>query len=147
MSFTTIAITLVVIGFLFIVIEAFIPGFGVFGFLGIISTFVGLVLGVMYVENFWIVIVITIIAFGVFIKFFKFPKTLVLEDKSEKENEADMEYLVGKEGVVVSVLKPVGKCLIDENYFECYSVQGIINKDKKVVVKEIKDNKIMVKEV
>ncbi len=147
MSFTAIAITLVVVGFLFIVIEAFIPGFGIFGFLGILSTFAGLVLGVMYVENFWIVIVITIIAFGVLVKFFKFPKTLVLDNKSEKEVAQNFEYLVGKEGVVVSVLKPVGKCLIDESYFECYSVEGIINKDTKVVVKEIKDNKIMVKEV
>ncbi len=147
MSLTTIAITLVVVGFLLIVVEAFIPGFGVFGILGTICTFGGIVLGVMYVENFWIVIVITIIAFGVFIKFFKFPKTLVLEEKSEKDTQTDKGYLVGKEGIVVSVLKPVGKCLIDESYFECYSVEGIINKDAKVVVKEIIDNKIMVKEV
>ncbi len=147
MSLTTIAITLVVVGFLLIVVEAFVPGFGVFGIMGVISTFAGIVLGVMYVENFWIVIIITIIAFGVFIKFFKFPKTLVLEEKSEKDIADDKAYLVGKEGVVVSVLKPVGKCLIDERYFECYSVEGIINKDTKVVVKEIIDNKIMVKEV
>ncbi len=147
MSLTTIAITLVVVGFLLIVAEAFIPGFGVFGILGILSTFAGLVVGVIYVENFWIVIIITIIVFGVFIKFFKFPETLVLEEKSERDIEKDKSYLVGKEGVVVTVLKPVGKCLFDESYFECYSIDGIINKDAKVVVKEIKDNKIMVKEV
>ncbi len=147
MSVTTIAISLVVVGFLLILAEAFIPGFGVFGILGILSTLIGLFVGVMYVENFWIVIVITIIAFGILIKFFKFPKTLVLEEKSEKDTDTDMSYLVGKEGVVVTVLKPVGKCQFEESYFECYSIDGIINKDAKVVVKEIKDNKIMVKEV
>ncbi len=147
MSLTTIAITLVVVGFLLIVAEAFIPGFGVFGVLGIISTFAGLIIGVIYVENFWIVIIITIIAFGVFIKFFKFPKTLVLEEKSERDIDVDKSFLIGKEGTVITVLKPVGKCQFDESYFECYSIDGIINKDAKVVVKEIKDNKIMVKEV
>ncbi len=147
MTLSTIAILLVVVGFIFIVIEAFVPGFGVFGISGIISTFVGLVMGLMYVEHFWIVFLLTIVAFGFLIKFFKFPKTLILKEESNKTEEENFEYLLGKEGVVVSVLKPVGKCLIDDNYFECYSVDGVINKDSKVVVKEIKAKKIMVKSI
>ncbi len=147
MTLGMIAVTLVIVGFILIVIEAFVPGFGIFGILGLISTFAGLVLGMLNVANFWIVVVITIIAFGVLFKYFKFPKTLILSDKSGKDKIEDKSYLVGKEGVVVTVLKPVGKCLIDDNYFECYSVDGIVAKDSKVIVKEIQDNKIMVKEV
>ncbi len=145
MSIDTIALTLVVIGYILIIIELFVPGFGIFGIIGGLMAVVGLGLGLVYVPYFWIVLVIVIISLIVFIKFFKFPNKLILDDKVGDDVQLDKSFLVGKEGVTATVLKPVGKCTIDDNDYECYSTGGIIQIGVQIVVKEIKENKVFVK--
>ncbi len=145
MNVDTIAIGLVVIGYIFVIIELFLPGFGIFGILGGIGVVVGLVMGLLYVQYFWIVLVLVIISFILLIKFFKFPKKLILEDKVGDDILIDKSFLVGKEGVTATVLKPVGKCTIDDSDYECYSSGSVIQSGVTIVVKEIKENKIFVK--
>ncbi len=145
MNIDIIALGLVMIGYIFIIIELFMPGFGIFGILGGIATIAGLVIGLLYVPYFWIIFILVIISIIVFIKFFKFPKNLILEDKVGNDVLQDKSFLVGKEGVTVTVLKPVGKCTIEDVDYECYSNSGILQKNVKIVVKEIKENKIFVK--
>lgn len=141
---TIIAITLVIVGVLLICLELAMPGFGIFGILGTIATLAGYILGIIYVPHFWVVILITIVIFAILIKYWKFPKKLVLKDESKNLEKRDLSHLVGQKGVVSSILKPVGKCLINNEFFECYSMNGVIEKDQEIIVKEIKDNKIMV---
>ncbi len=145
MNLETIAFSLVIIGYILIIIELFIPGFGIFGILGSISAIVGLVIGLLYVPYFWIVLVIVVVSLFVLIKFFKFPKKLILEDVVGDDVQLDKSFLIGREGVTLTVLKPVGKCSIDDADYECYSSGGIIQNGEKIIVKEIKENKIFVK--
>ncbi len=145
MNIDTIALGLVIIGYIFIIIELFMPGFGVFGIIGGIATIVGLVIGLLFVPYFWVVFVLVLISLFVMIKYFKFPKNLILEDKVGDDVQLDKSFLVGKEGVTLTVLKPVGKCSIDDVDYECYSSCGMIQNDVSIIVKEIKENKIFVK--
>ncbi len=145
MNVVSIAMSLVVIGYILVIIELFVPGFGIFGILGGISTVAGVILGLMYVPYFWVVVVIIIISFFVLIKYFKFPKKLILDDKVGDDVQSDKTFLIGKEGVTLTVLKPVGKCNIEDVDYECYSNGIIIQKGVKIVVREVKDNKIFVK--
>ncbi len=145
MNVDSIALGLVALGYIFIIIELFVPGFGVFGIIGSISALTGLVIGLLYVPYFWIVLVLVILSMILLIKFFKFPRKLILEDKVNEDTQQDKNFLIGKKGVVLTVLKPVGKCCIDDVDYECYSSGGIIQNGTTVVVKEIKENKIFVK--
>ncbi len=145
MNVDTIALSLVVIGYILILIELFIPGFGIFGILGGIAAVAGLAIGLVYVPYFWVVLVLVIISLIILIRFFKFPQKLVLDDKVGDDVQLDKSFLVGKEGYTSTVLKPVGKCTIDDVDYECYSSVGIIQSGVKIVVKEIKENKIFVK--
>ncbi len=135
---------LLIVGMLLIFIEVMVPGFGVFGVFGLISSVASVVLGVIYVESYWIVVVASVGIVLLIAKFIKIPEGLILNDKSGVVEQDNKEYLLGKEGKVVTVLKPVGRCLFDDKQFECYAINGIIEKDRKVVVKEIKENKVFV---
>lgn len=139
-----IAMALILIGFGLLHVEIAVPGFGISGILGIILICCGMFLGLFYVKYFWVIIVIVLILLFIIIRRFKFPKRLILDNKNISVKEKDLTYLVGKIGVVYSVLKPIGTCVFDDEYYECYSMQGVIDKDTKVIVKEIKENKIMV---
>ncbi len=145
MNIDALAIGLVILGYIFIFLEIFAPGFGFFGIIGGISAVAGLAIGMLYVSYFWIVLIIVIISLLIIIKYFKFPRKLILEDKVGDDVLIDKNFLIGKEGVTLTTLKPVGKCSIDDVDYECYSSGGIIQADVKIEVKEIKENKIFVK--
>ncbi len=145
MTITIIAIGLLIIGLILASIEMILPGFGVFGVLGTVVTFIGMFIGGYYVENFWIAIVIALVVLGILIRNIKFPKYLTLHEESGKDTAVNKEHLVGKEGIVITILKPIGYCSIEGTDYECYADIGIIDEGSKIVVKEIKDNKIIVK--
>ncbi len=147
MTITIIAIGLLIIGLVLATVELILPGFGVFGILGLIVTFIGMFIGGYYVENFWIAIVITLVILCILIRYIKFPKNLTLQEKSGKDVTLDKEHLVGKEGIVITILKPIGYCSVEGTDYECYADIGSIDEGSKVVVKEIKDNKIIVKKM
>ena len=62
-------------------------------------------------------------------------------------NDADLEFLVGKEGVVITDLKPGGKCRIDGIEFEVRAENGRIEKGERIRISRIHGNKIMAKEI
>lgn len=144
MDIFMVSIALIVVGFGLFFVEITVPGLGLPGIIGIISIICGLFLGLVCIKYFWIVLVIVLVLLAIIIKRFKFPKKLVLQNQNKKVEEKDLSYLIGKKGVVFSVLKPLGTCVFDDEYYECYSKQGVIDKDTEIIVKEIKENKIIV---
>ena len=55
--------------------------------------------------------------------------------------------LVGKTGIAATVLRPSGKVLIEEEYYDAVSDKGFINKGEKVIVKKYGSSQLYVVKV
>ena len=156
-----IVVLLLVLGLGFGIAEALTPGFGVTGTLAVVCSVASLVLqGVLTKSLFAVLILLVIIAvlalgvFGLFVysaRKGRLKKTPIIESGSaipqdygiDKEKEA----LVGKVGIVISECKPVGKAEFDGKVFTVISKNKNVNIGSLVVVEEIKDSLILVKEL
>lgn len=59
----------------------------------------------------------------------------------------DLEYLVGKEGVAITDLKPTGKCRIDGIEFDVKAESDKIEKGERICISRIQGNRIMAREI
>ena len=150
-------IVVLIIGILLIGIEFYMPGFGFPGIAGIIFTGAGIflsgrnvqervIVGVIAIVIIAVMLVISIVVFGS--KKIKSPIKLN-EDLQGKDlfiDEKDMEYLIGKKGIAITDLKPAGKGEFDGVKLDVFSSNYYIKKDTALVIKEVKNNKIIVEE-
>ena len=150
-------IVVLVIGILLIGIEFYMPGFGVPGITGTICTAAGvyltgkdtsqrIIVGIIAIVIVAVMLVISIIIFSS--KNFKSPIKLDtdLQGKNVFIEEQDMEYLIGKQGVAITDLRPAGKGEFDGVTLDIFSANYFIKKDTKLIITSIENNKIMVKE-
>jgi membrane-bound ClpP family serine protease len=76
---------------------------------------------------------------------------IVLKDKQEKEtgyiSSTDLEYLIGKQGITTTALRPAGRVKIEGVEFDVISDGRFIEKDKKVVIYKISNSSLVVKEI
>ena len=152
----TVGIILLIAGFILIGVEMVVPGFGAPGISGIASLVSGILLTSQSVEEGLTITVIVVVILAVMLTlamiFLKKVKTpFVLEDsvkpKEDYLNVSDLEYLVGKEGVASSDLKPVGKCSIEGIEFDVRAESRYVERGTKVHISCIRENTIMVKEI
>lgn len=148
-----------VIGLIFIVFEIFvIPGFGVVGISGIVLVIASLFLSLVGNIDFnfsnisfetlfrALMIVFAGIGFGIILIVYLSSrigkpgilKHVALASDQEGYFSVPMEprNLVGKVGVAATVLRPSGKVLIDDEYYDAVSVKGFIEKGDQVVVRK-----------
>lgn len=149
--------TLILLGFILLAIELFIiPGFGFVGISGLFC----LVLA-SYISYSKLspqigisVSIISIIAIVIMVK--TLPKTklwkkLRLEETTAKSagysaTRAELKDLLGKEGVTITPLHPVGTAIIDSKRVDVVTeTAGMIEKDKVVVVVKVEGNRVVVK--
>jgi len=70
------------------------------------------------------------------------------ESRARQEaNAAELLKLVGKEGETLTVLRPIGTVRIDGNRLDAMAETGSIEANSKVVVIEVYDNQVKVREV
>ena len=168
-------IALFILGLVLLAVELFlIPGFGITGITGIILMIIGIFLTLLRkpipelpVPSVAITAaVIRLVAYliGGFILIlilfrYVLPHTpaynrIVLtsaENKSEGYHASEgsllenAEYLVGKTGMSLSTLRPSGKALFDGIRYDVVTDGDMINKDERVVIIEVKGNRIVVK--
>ena len=149
-------VVVLVVGIVLIGVEFYMPGFGIPGIFGIIFTAAGIyltgenmyervIIGVITIVIIAVMLVISIVVFNS--KKVKSPikldtdlpgKDLFIEGK-------DMEYLIGKKGVALTDLKLSGKGEFDGVMLDIMS-QKFIAKGSSLVIKEINNNKIIVRE-
>jgi len=162
-----IEIIIFVLGLILLLIEIFvIPGFGIFGIIGIALMIAGLFLGLIsdfpIVDMNLISLAIIQLAFTFFataiviallIKFL--PKTnmfnkLILQEKvKEKSGYAIKEKfidLIGKEGIALTDLRPSGTALIDGKRIDVVTEGDYITHNTSIIVKSVEDSKIVVGE-
>ena len=151
-----VGIILLLLGFTFIGIEMFIPGFGFFGITGIISLIAGIVLvandfrsGIIMAIIAIIVIVLMLFIAMTILKSNRMRKTPIVLDNEMKDgflSSSDLEYLVGKEGIAGTDLKPSGKGVFDGVTFDILSEGTYIESGEKIVITKVTGNKLMVTE-
>jgi len=156
-TFEIIGIVLLLAGFVLVGIEMAVPGFGLPGISGIISLVLGIILLADSVSAGIIMAIIVIVILGIMFavamsllssKKMKSPIVLREDVKGEQGflESSDLEYLIGKEGVATTDLRPAGKGMFDGIEFDILSGGSYIGKGNKIRICKIKDNKLIVAE-
>ena len=116
---------LFIFGAVFLVIEIIIPGFGIFGIVGIVLTLLGLMFSARSIQDFifrgGIALIVCVVSIPIFFKIFGglklFDKIILKHGET-----SDMGYLapsehtlsvLGKTGKTATVLRPAGMAVID----------------------------------
>jgi membrane-bound serine protease (ClpP class) len=148
---------LLILGFLLIFIEFYIPG-AIMGTLGGILTFASIIMFVSENDS-WIAIISYIaavmIGLGLLFKFALWrirtakPGSSIYSGSSQDGYKASRfdHTAIGKTGVVLSDLKPGGYILIDNKQLQAISESGYIVKGSKVVVISGQEESLIVKQI
>ncbi len=149
-------IALLAVGFLLIAVEILIPGFGLPGITGIICLVAGIIMSADTVEEGVMITVVVIVLLAVMLTIMmtvlkKVKPPIVLRDEMKPEDgyltTSDLEYLVGKEGVASTDLRPSGKCSIEGVEFDVRAENRYIVRGTKVQISRIHENTIMIREL
>ena len=144
------------LGIVCLVVEMFLSGFGVFGGVGLLSLTASAVLAVMYVPNGWIFVVAEVIILAASVFFFfayvrkRQLKGRLILDKNlmeDKPHIKDPNAYIGKEGITLTTLRPFGDVLIDGEQLEVTSEGLLIERDMRVEVVKLHNNRLVVRAV
>lgn len=150
-------IVVLLVGIILIGVEFYMPGFGIPGICGTICTAAGIFLTGRNTSERIIagVIAIVIIAVMLVVSIFVFKSKKVkspikldteVQGKDLFIDSEDMKYLIGKKGVAATDLKPSGKGEFDGVKLDILSSGEFIKKGEPLVITEVKNNKIFVRE-
>ncbi len=151
-----VAIILFVAGFVLIGIEMVIPGFSIPGISGIICLVVAIFLvSDTFVEGAIIALIIMAllgimfaIILGILSKA-KLKSPIILKDEQNKEkgfiSSNDLKYLLGKQGVAITDLRPSGTADFDGIEFDVISEGKYISKNTKLIIFKVQGSKLIVK--
>ena len=151
-------IALVIVGYCLVVVEMYIPGFGVPGISGLICLVIGLfflsggnvLTGIIATL---IVVALLCIALSISIRSaakgrlaksrFVLKETSILPDDPEKT----LQYYVGKVGTAKTILRPAGVGDFDGVRLNVLTDGDFINENEKIVVERVEGNRFFVKRV
>lgn len=151
------SLILFMLGLVFLIIEVYIPDFGVTGLVGILTIVFSLWLKYRDIQP---VVIISLVTLAMAILIFmvlskagynlRFSPQFVLKHsishpvQGEKCPQLYLD-LVGQKAMTVSGLRPVGRIKVNEEYFEAYSIEGMIEANQRVEIVKIQDKKIFVR--
>ena len=156
-------IVLMIVGIVLCIVEALMPGFGVFGVLGILCE-IGAVVNnaicsgdpIQALILFLLVALIVMLIFLIFVRSAKFGilgKTPLVENRTSistnygKEQREKLLELVGREGITITECRPVGKIRLNQDVYEVRSKNTMIQKGEVVKVVDIDDVEIIVDKI
>ena len=147
-------ISLIVIGIVFLLLEVLVvPGTTVVGFIG-----AGMMIGGVYlsydvfgtqVGTYTLVsaVILSIIAIGIAVRSGTWKKIMLNTEVDGKLSSIDSQKVnPGDEGLTITRLNPMGKALINEEYYEVTSKDNLISENQEIVVVKVDGNKIIVKQ-
>ena len=156
-STTTFAIIVFLMGVALLMIEIFIPGFGIFGIAGIAGIFGSIIMAstsaYQAIISILIALLITTIVVGLIIKYLpkrNLSKTLFLGTNLNNEggfvsSKEEVAY-IGMTAKTLTFLRPSGKVEINGQMLDAISEGRYIEKDKNVVVLSVEGSRLKVKE-
>ena len=150
-----IGILLLVAGFVLVGIEMAVPGFGAPGLAGIVCLIAGIICSADNFEQGLTITIIVVVVLAVMLTIImlvlkKVTPPIVLEESMKPEKDhlssLDLDYLVGREGVASTDLRPCGKCKIDGVEFDVRTKGSYIVKGTGIMIQSIRNNSIIVTE-
>ena len=142
------------LGMVLIIVEVFLPGFGLPGISGIVLVGTGVVLVGMHFGALTAVgvLLVLIAILAVLISWLlrqvvhgKSNSELFLKDKSDYELHEDMQVLVGRTGVTTSVLRPAGIGDFDGVRLNVVTEGGFSEKGEPIEIVRVDGSKIVVR--
>ncbi len=158
-GFTLPVVICLVAGIGLLIVEMFIPGFGVGGFLGIASLVAAILLRAdSFTSALWMLILVLVIVGVILLVFMRSAakgaisrSPLILNDQLKQEEgfmtTRDMEYFVGREGITETVLRPAGMANFDGVKLDVVSEGEFIPSNVGVKVLRVEGRRILVKAV
>jgi membrane-bound serine protease (ClpP class) len=151
-------LVLFVFGIALMLVEAFMPGFGVFGVSGLISTLVSIVLAAVSVQTGMVMLLISFLLAGVFSYFsFRFfarrgaLRHIILSEEERAElgytAPLDQKNLVGLEGVALTTLRPSGAAEIEGRRIDVVSDGAYIPAGDKLIVDRVEGVRVIVRKI
>ncbi|NLL40050.1 MAG: hypothetical protein GX254_10760 [Clostridiales bacterium] len=146
-----------VLGIVLFIIEINMPGFGVFGILGFISLVACIFVtantfaqGLIMTAAMFVIVIIILAVFASLASKGYLLKGVALKEATSAElgfsGTEDMKYLIGKAGVALTNLRPVGDADFDGVRLDVVSRGEFIRKGSVVEVIEVEGNRIVVRE-
>ncbi len=146
-------VTLIVVGLIFLLLEILVvPGTTVVGVVG--AAMMGFAIFSAYNDHGSAAgtytlagtLVLTISALALALKSNTWKKAMLGSEVSGKVNIFEAERVKpGDEGIAITRLNPMGKALINEEYYEVTSKDNLISQNTEIVVTKVDGNKIIVK--
>lgn len=150
----TVAFLTLVLGVLCLLAELLMPGFGIFGMLGIVFMFVSWGVTIFTFKLGFIIVLIEIMFLGL-ISFFAIKKLkrmqiyskFILSDvvEQDKKQIGNMEHFIGKEGIAKTDLRPFGSAEFNGINIDVLSDDGYIKKNCLIKAVKFEENKLYVK--
>ena len=149
-------IALVIVGYCLVVVEMYIPGFGLPGISGLICLIVGIFFlsgGSVLTGLLVTLIVVALLCVALTISMRSAAKgrlaksRFVLKETSTSPDEQDgaMGYYVGKAGTAKTILRPAGVAEIDGVRLNVLTDGDFIDENAKIVVGRVEGNRIFVR--
>ena len=154
-----------IVGIACLIVEVFQPGFGFFGISGIILLIASVVLrAVFHKEEDYVLmqvfqfVLIDVLIFGILMLFLFIAqkkgwlkKTAMFHmgtavDEKFSDGTKNYSFLIGKEGVTATILRPSGKAEIDGVIYDVESTGFLIGQGEKIKVSHIEGGIIKVTE-
>lgn len=140
-----------------IIVEVFLPGFGLPGISGLVLIAVGVLLAAMHfgISVAVAVLLVTVAVLAVVITFVLRHASkggmnrsrLFLSDREELHAGKDMQVLVGKFGRTLSVLRPAGIGEFDGVRLNVVTEGGFIDKGSRIEIVSVDGSRIVVREL
>lgn len=142
-------------GLVLIIVEMFAPGFGVPGIAGCILLLLGIFFTAKTIIQVFILLIIILAILGICLSIIihsakkgKLSKSIILSTTMDKDDdgikEKDMEYFLGKEGIVVTTLRPIGNADFDGVKLQVFAKGEFIPKGTKVKIARVEGKHIVV---
>ncbi len=152
-SYASLAVALYILGLFMILLELVVPH-GITGFLGVVGILGGIGLSIFTAPPIYAVImgIFTVIVLPLLF-YLVYKKMQLMGGLQEKQGDYsstvsyDYNYLIGKQGIALSMLRPSGIVLIDNKKVDAVSERDVIKKDEKVEVVKVEGIRIVVRKV
>jgi len=155
-----VAIGLAVAGVAAVIVEMFVPALGLIGAGGlaaIVASIVmvyrefGTLVGSIYLGAAIIVLPVLFVLYFRYLPRTFVGKRLIQQDVQDREagyssyTAEKYDGLVGKEGMALTVLRPVGTVLIDGNKYSAVTAGEFVERDQPIVVSKVEGSRIVVR--
>ena len=149
------ALVMMIVGFGLMVVEMYVPGFGLPGISGILLMLGGIFLMHPTPLQALILIVILVLLLGIAFSIamrsiskgrLSRSKLILNEELNSGSDEQDLTYFIGKTGVTHTALRPAGIVEFDGVKLNVVSDGDFVAANRKVVVLRVEGNRIVVRE-